>query len=296
MSPHQFGGNWTEQKLRVLDEYLSAYCRIFEANERARFFETTYADAFAGSGVIRRKVKQKEPSVTFEELAEEATIGFLRGSAARAVKHPFGKYLFIEKSETRVAELRNLQTSSGIGERISIRKGDANKLLVEWIDSTDWGKSRAVVFLDPYGMQVEWDTIKKLGETKAVDLWFLFPLGQAVMRLLRKEGEPLPEWQEALDRIFGTTEWKNRFYITERHRDLFDQEIVQTRRNVDWQQVQNFMIDRLKSVFHSVCEPGILWNSRNSPLYLFCFAAANPQGAPTAMKIAKHLLKTLNDG
>ena len=128
-------------------------------------------------------------------------------------------------------------------------------------------------------MQVAWNIIKKLGETKAVDLWFLFPLGQAVMRLLRKEGEPPPEWQQALDRIFGTEEWKNRFYVTERDTDLFEQEIVHTRRSVDWQQVQDFMIERLKSVFHSVCsEPGILWNSRNSPLYLFCFAAANPRG------------------
>ncbi len=39
---------------------------------------------------------------------------------------------------------------------------------------------------------------------------------------------------------------------------------------------------------------GILYNSQNVPLYLFCFASANPKGAPTALKIANDLLKRLN--
>ncbi len=41
-----------------------------------------------------------------------------------------------------------------------------------------------MVFLDPYGMQVEWSTIEALAATKAIDLWYLFPLGVGVARLL----------------------------------------------------------------------------------------------------------------
>jgi hypothetical protein len=37
----------------------------------------------------------------------------------------------------------------------------------------------------------------------------------------------------------------------------------------------------------------VLLNSRNVPLYLLCFASANPKGAPIALKIARHLLKNL---
>ena len=37
--------------------------------------------------------------------------------------------------------------------------------------------------------------------------------------------------------------------------------------------------------------PAILRNSKNCPLYLFCFAAGNPEGAPIALKIAYHILK-----
>ena len=37
-----FGGLWTQQKLEILSEYLRAYRKIFDRNERARFFETNY--------------------------------------------------------------------------------------------------------------------------------------------------------------------------------------------------------------------------------------------------------------
>ena len=50
--------------------------------------------------------------------------------------------------------------------------------------------------------------------------------------------------------------------------------------------------DRLKSIFAAVAdEPKVLRNSANSPLYLLCFAAGNPKGAPIALRIASHLLK-----
>jgi hypothetical protein len=34
-----------------------------------------------------------------------------------------------------------------------------------------------VLFLDPYGMQVDWTTIEAIARTKAIDLRVLFPLG-----------------------------------------------------------------------------------------------------------------------
>ena len=60
MSPQEFGGDWTQRKLQILDEYLTAYCNIFRANERARFFKTVYVDAFAGTGVIKQRTESNE--------------------------------------------------------------------------------------------------------------------------------------------------------------------------------------------------------------------------------------------
>jgi hypothetical protein len=56
-----------------------------------------------------------------------------------------------------------------------------------------------------------------------------------------------------------------------------------------------FTLERLQTTFHAVStNPGVLLNSQNVPLYLFCFGSANPKGAPTALKIAGHLLKRLD--
>lgn len=294
MATHEFGGGWTEEKLQILDHYLTAYCKIFQTNPRAKHLNTIYVDAFAGTGLIQQRTKRDRARELFAEFTEPETVEFLKGSAARALRHLFTQYIFIEKSASRVAELEKLRAASPHKTRIVIRKGDANTRLLSLVESTDWTKARAVVFLDPYGMQVDWKTIQQLGKTAAVDLWLLFPLGQAVMRLLRKEGEPPAEWQEALDRIFGTHEWYARFYITEREPGLFENEIVSTRRVADWQTVGAFMIERLQTAFHAVdTKPGILPNSQNVALYLFCFASANPKGAPTALKIARDLVKRI---
>jgi hypothetical protein len=37
MPNQEFGGDWTQQKLQILDKYLTAYCQIFRQNERAKF-------------------------------------------------------------------------------------------------------------------------------------------------------------------------------------------------------------------------------------------------------------------
>jgi three-Cys-motif partner protein len=287
MAKQEFGGDWTQQKLQILDEYLTAYCNIFRTNARAKFFKTIYVDAFAGTGVIRQRAEPAE---------DEAAVKLLAGSAALAIRHPFHQYLFIEKSAERIAELEKLKSDSDARDRISICHGDANQKLLAFAQSTDWKIHRAVVFLDPYGMQVEWNTIQALGRTEAVDLWFLFPLGQAVMRLLMRGSEPPPEWQLCLDKIFGTSAWKAQFYVTSIQDDFFEGEISTTQRHADWRAVKNFLVERLKIVFHAVHpKPAVLRNSKNVPIYLFCFAAANPVGAKTALKIANHLLKPFSN-
>jgi hypothetical protein len=55
--------------------------------------------------------------------------------------------------------------------------------------------------------------------------------------------------------------------------------------------IGKYFVDRLRTVFTAVADaPLVLTNSRGCPLYLLCFAAGNPRGAPIALKIANHLL------
>jgi three-Cys-motif partner protein len=183
-----FGGSWTQQKLQILSKYLRAYRKIFKSNERARFFKISYVDAFAGTGVIPRDAPGMFADF-FPELAE-AEEEFRKGSVKRAleVEPPFDHYLFIEKDSGKCKELSAL--SEEFSDRdIGIVNEDANVALLKWCSEMDTRRERAVVFLDPFGASVEWNAIKAIARTKAVDLWVLFPY-VAINRMLIKDRKP----------------------------------------------------------------------------------------------------------
>ena len=288
---HQFGGEWTEEKLERLGKYLRAYTTIFTSNERAKYFTTTYVDAFAGTGYRTASRTDDEDSAG---LFDEEVQAFKSGSAWIALEAdpPFDRYLFIEQNPNHVAELEKLK--QGFPDRvasITIEQGEANEALLRWCKQTDWLTNRAVVFLDAYGMQVNWATLEALATTQAVDLWLLFPLGQAVNRLLTRKGPPPDHWAAALGRIFGTDDWREAFYKPEAQGTLFEADEAVTK-DADFDAISRFFVSRLKSIFTSVAEnPLPLRNSHNTPIYLLCFAAGNPKGATTALRIAQDILR-----
>lgn len=52
-----------------------------------------------------------------------------------------------------------------------------------------------------------------------------------------------------------------------------------------------YIIKRLKTVFVGVVEPPyILYNTKNSPLFMLCFAVGNPNAIKLALKIAQEIL------
>jgi three-Cys-motif partner protein len=290
MPVHQFGGGWTTDKLERVRKYLAAYTTIFARNPQAQKLTPIYVDAFAGTG-YRSKPHQIDPDTPlFAELTEPETDDFLKGSAriALEVEPPFKQYLFIEQDAARARELEGLKEQFPQRE-VRIEVQEANAFLKEWCGYTNWRVCRAVMFLDPYGMQVDWPLIEAIARTQAIDLWLLFPLGVAVNRLLTKNEPPPSEWAQALTRILGTDDWKS-FYTRRREATLFGDEEVQIK-EADFDKIGRFFVARLKTVFTKVAEnPLALRNSRNVPLYLLCFAAGNPKGAPTAVRIAQSIL------
>ncbi len=289
--PHSFGGHWTDKKLGLVQKYLRAYTVIFDRNPKAQKLYTIYLDAFAGTG-YRSSAATPEKNLMLE-LGEEETQPFLKGSAriALEVDPPFKEYIFIENDPEYARELEHLRNEFlPTRPNIHIHKVEAKQFLHAWLQRTDWRTTRAVVFLDPYGMQVDWDIIEEIGKTKAIDLWVLFPLGVAVNRLLTKSKPPPQKWADALTRIFGTDEWLQAFYLPKKQLTLFGEEEVQSKQ-ADFESIGQFFHQRLQKVFTAVASnPFVLTNSRNNPLYWLYFASGNTRGAPTAVKIAQDIL------
>ena len=294
MTEHTFGGSWTDVKLARLAEYLIAYRKIFSTNVRARHFSTWYVDAFAGTGSRSAPDTPSKSPDLFQDVYEDAdNEGYRDGSAqiALGLSSPFDHYLFIEKSKSRVDTLRTAikVDHANLFSRCEFKQGDANEVLKTWCRERDWHKERAVVFLDPYGMQVEWNTVETLAATKAIDLWYLFPLGIGVARLLRRDGNIEESWQNRLDLLFGTSDWRSRFYEIQTTPDLFGNHETRER-TATAEKIREFINERLAACFAKVANGLVLRNSKSNPLYLLCFAAANERGAPIALRIAKNIL------
>ena len=296
MAPHRFGGVWTDDKLDRVAKYLSAYTRIFRANERARFFTTLYIDAFAGSGTRSPASRPDRSAPLFADVeADPEARQFKAGSAANAlgVTPGFDRYVFIESDRQRASDLAGLvEQHPDKRDRVRILPEDANEALLRLVRQTDWQRHRAVAFLDPYGMAVEWSTIQALAGTRAIDLWLLFPLGQAVNRLLVRREIPTGGFADALTRCFGTDEWRTAFYQTSSQGELFG-DVPGVEKVASFDSIAAFFRRRLESVFAAVAPTSLpLVNSKNNPLFLLCFAAANARGAKTAIKIANDILKS----
>jgi three-Cys-motif partner protein len=289
---HRFGGDWTETKLGILRCYLEAYSTAL----KNRPFTTAYIDAFAGTGYRTLEQTEGEGQLLFPDLAEETTQRFLEGSARMALKVSpgFDRYVFIERDADRCGQLESLRVEfPDLAEAIQIKQGDANAVIQD-LCKKNWQTHRAVLFLDPYGMQVDWLTIEKIASTGAIDLWILFPLGIGINRLLPRSGEVPEGWRRRLDLFLGRDDWYQTFYKEETVTNLFGEEettIVKAR----IEEIGDYFIDRLKSVFPGVApKPKVLMNSTNCPLYLFCFAVGspNPQAREIALRIANHILKS----
>ncbi len=291
---HRFGGGWTTAKLDVLAKYLASYTTALKDKpSKEHPFRKGYIDAFAGTGYrdARRDDESSQASLLLPDLAEKEPQDLLDGSARLALKTEprFDRYVFIERSAERCAELEALKTEfPDLAKDIQIRQGDANTEIQD-LCKKDWHSHRAVLFLDPYGMQVEWKTIEAIAETKSIDLWLLFPLGIGVNRLLTRSGDIPASWRRRLNLLLGNESWYDEFYRVERTRTLFGEADHVVKATTET--IGRYFNERLKSVFPAVAdEPRVLRNSANCPLYLLCFAVGNEKGAPIALRIANHLL------
>jgi three-Cys-motif partner protein len=296
---HPFGGDWTTHKLEVLAGYLRSYTTALQGKPSIDSpFRKAFIDAFAGTG-YRSASAEAGPvagqEFLFPDLAADDSKQLLEGSAriALTVEPPFDKYIFIERSAERCGHLEELKTQfPTLSSCIEIRRGDANEEIRRICAKKNWANHRAVLFLDPYGMQVEWKTIVAVANTKAIDLWLLFPLGMGVNRLLTKSGKMPESWRQRLNLLLGTEDWYEEFYKVEISHTLFgtaEERVVKA----SMDSIGQYFVKRLSDVFSGVAAPGILKNSSNNPLYLLCFAVGNGRGKSIALRIAEHLLKDL---
>ncbi len=289
MPQDAFAGPHTIEKLERLEGYLTAFLTVMKKQN----FKTIYFDAFAGTGTI--PTSKENLSL---DLGDEAR-AFVTGSAKRALalNLSFDEFVFVEKNPKKARELAALRTEfPDRAKQIQISCSDANTAIQEFCKNENWKNSRAVVFLDPFGNQVEWQAIKSLAHTHAVDLWYLFPAGLGVARQIGNDGTVHFTHEESLNRLYGTTEWESTLIEKrETNPDLFGHIDVQIQKKNDAPIVATeFMIKSMRSVFQGgVLDDFLPLGSKNHHNYSLLFAWANPSpNAKKAGKIAKAVMRS----
>jgi three-Cys-motif partner protein len=177
--------------------------------------------------------------------------------------------------------LEALRDEYGESRKIEIVKGDANEELIRLLASgVDWKAHRAVVFLDPFGMQVDWTTIEALA--KGIEVIVNFPLGMAIQRVLLRSGDVPVEWRATLDRVFGSSDWYQHTY--KERADLFGATTHKLEdagaRLLKWYQT------RLAGIFGHASSARLIRNTKGNPLYYLIWAGPHPKG----LEIADYIL------
>lgn len=257
-------GAWSRKKLNLLGEYLAAYTSIMNTPKvRSWCTGCYYIDAFAGSVTPWDKEMQQ----------------YIDGSPLVALNTSpdFDGYDFIEINAGRFKEKLEPLKDEFPAKVIHIHLGDSNEVIRKTIlpqFSTRGGK-RGFVFLDPYGLELIWETVEALGTAGVFDVFINF----SVMGVTRQCSgiPPTGEHKAMINRLMGAEDWVDEVYTENQQRSLPGFEKITCELERIKEKVTEKLIEyyrkRLKTCFKHVSKHVIMRNKMNAPLYAMMLAS-----------------------
>jgi three-Cys-motif partner protein len=176
-------GPWTEKKLHFLKNYLQVYVKETSKS----FSRYVYIDGFAGPG----KNFAKETS----ELLDGSPL------IAMSVIPAFTDYVFIELDDMNFLSLKQYVFYHPTYKKsnVCLRYGDCNWCIPNEILPRIPSQTPIFAFLDPFGLEIRWATVKELAKKKNVTTLITFSY-MGVKRLMGTEGK-------VLDDFYGSPMW-----------------------------------------------------------------------------------------
>jgi len=164
---------------------------------------------------------------------------------------------------------------------IAVYHGDCNKILREQIlpQLPYESKKRAIAFIDPFGMQFDWQTMEALAAVRTVESVLNFPVMAINRGVLRKNPKMISEIaKNRLDHFWGTTDWMVDLY--EEEQTLFGPEKV--KKQLSGKEFGRVFKKRPEEIFPRCFNPILMANSKNALLYCLIFAGHNATGKKIA--------------
>jgi len=221
-----------------------------------------------------------------EEIINGAAVQILRIEKPKA----FDLYYFVELNRQRYEQLSQL-TKDIRPNKVTIVRGDCNQELCKIADflknRPGW---RSVIFIDPFGMQLKYETIQHLKGVNT-DFVILVPTGGA-NRLLRTDGNIDDSWFAKLEVFLGMKKEDivQHFYTSKP--SLFEDMPIVEKDVKAINLLGELYRSRLKEIFSQVTSPYIIRNSNNAIMFHFFFASNHP----IARNIGEHIVKKYSHG
>jgi spore photoproduct lyase len=256
-------GGWAKDKYFYLKRYFEIFTSAMKDKWKGELY---YIDLFAGCGKCRVRD-------TCEEIDGSALVSL-------SVKFPFKKYFMVELDSDAVNALEKRAEKKSFKDRVKIIPGNCNEKIDEIIAGIP-EKSLSLAVVDPTGLHIKFETLKKLTEYLRIDLIITFPEGMDIKRNLSKY---IKQSHGILDDYIGDENWRQLFQQDIRDINLLTS--THTEKNLIGYYRRN--LDRLGyGEIKSGDEILIRSSQKNLPLYYLLFASKHSLGHTFWNKISK---------
>jgi three-Cys-motif partner protein len=233
-------GPWINRK----HFFLKRYADIFTRGMKTKW-PLTYVDLFAGPG--RCSITDKPEEV--------------EGSPLIALNYEFDKYIFVEADQEDFEALKQRCSKSPKFSKIQFVCGDCNHV-IDQIKPLEL----SLAFIDPTGIDIHFDTIRALADSRRVDL---------------------------LMNIQFEMDIKRNFHLYQQKKDGSKLDLF-LGGEVDWSGIKNpvdvikLYKTRIRQLGYRTVEYYIsVKNTKKVPMYFLFFASKNPKGLEFWNKITK---------
>lgn len=306
MNVQHFGGEHTDEKLKILSLYLDFYTTALKATPTPEQpFRLIYVDPFCGSGywAPRGNDHAREGSPLIALAIDD---------------RPFDVLLFNDDDGKNIKALRTVVDRDYPTRDVRYSSENAETFLLKicpTLSKTINPLGRGVIFIDPFATELSWASIESIAATETLDMILLFPRSALTRsspnRLRRGCGNP---FEATYNRVFGDTSWRKLYdeeFVewfeatqiakTSQNPRLF--EISELEPNPEFEfrahasAISYLYREKLKTVFAEVSDTYAVLETNGSPLFEVHFAVSNPdpRAGELAQRGANYILRNFRN-
>jgi three-Cys-motif partner protein len=183
-------GPWAEQKYR----YVGMYAELFATGMKNKWQHRVYLDLFSGSGYSR--------------VRDTNRVVFGSPMIALSLPDPFDSYVFADENQESLDALRTRVSRLAQPLPVTYIPGDANDKVARVIDTVSKTPTQSTLsfcFLDPYKLNIHFDTVRRIADGRAVDFLILLALYVDARRNIQFYAA---EDNRTIDMFLGDNQWR----------------------------------------------------------------------------------------